>query len=341
MLGATISASAGSDSFGWSFSLPKARLAQGLELLGDVIQRATIPEDALETERAAALSNVAMLRDDMYRYPMKLASEAAFRGHPYGVPTMGTDESLRAITARQARDWHRTRILTSAAVIGIVADLDPAEVADVVANELGEVVARDTPSITRLHWPLGAEMVTETREKAQTAMALAFPAPARSDDTRFAASLIATVASGLGGRFFDELRDRQSLAYTVQAGVSERRAAGMFISYIATSPEKEEIARAGLLDEFAKLRNQEVTADELSRAKEYVVGSHAISRESGGAVLGELLDAWMFGSGLSELDEYDTRVREVTAPLMQQVAHDYFDPERRVEGIVRGVERTV
>ncbi|MEX2110852.1 MAG: pitrilysin family protein [Gemmatimonadaceae bacterium] len=341
MLGATISGGASSDSFGWSFSLPKSRLAQGLELLGDVVQHPTIPDDALETERAAALSSVSMMRDDMYRYPMKLASEAAFLGHPYGVPTMGTDRSLRAISAQNVRDWHRTRILTSAAAIGIVADLEPAAVADLVANELGEVIARDAPSIARPQWPRRAEAVAETRDKAQTALAVAFPAPTRTDDTRFAASLIATVASGLGGRFFDELRDRQSLAYTVQAGMSERRAAGMFLSYIATSPEKEEIARAGLLAEFDKLRNEEVTAEELSRAKEYMVGSHAISQESGGAMLGELLDAWMFGSGLSELDQYDTRVRAVTADQMRNVARTYFNLERRIEGIVRGVERTV
>jgi zinc protease len=338
MLGTTISAGASSDSFGWSFSVPKARLADGLALLGDVTQHATIPDDALETERAAALSNVARVRDDMYRYPMKLASEAAFRGHPYGVPTMGTDESLRSISAQQVRDWHRTRILASAAVIGIVADLEPREVADLVACELAELIPRDTPSLARPSWPRGAEVASETRQKAQTALAVAFPAPLRADDARFAASLIATVASGLGGRFFDELRDRQSLAYTVQAGVSARPAAGLFISYIGTSPEKEDIARAGLLAEFAKLRNEEVTADELARAKEYVVGSHAISQESGGAVLGELLDAWMFGSGLTELAEHDIRVREVTAERMREVARNYFDAERRVEGIVRGVE---
>ncbi|HMI55455.1 MAG TPA: hypothetical protein VK494_04660, partial [Gemmatimonadaceae bacterium] len=76
-------------------------------------------------------------------------------------------------------------------------------------------------------------------------------------------------------------------------------------------------------------------------AKEYIVGSHAISRESGAALLGEMLDAWMFGEGLQELLEYDVRVRAVTAEQMRDVARKYFHAERRVEGIVRGVGRTV
>jgi len=340
MLGATISASAGNDSFGWSFSVPGARLGEALELLGDVIMRPTFPEEALETERVVALSNVAMLRDDMYRYPMKLAREAAFRGHPYGRPPAGTDESLRAITKKHLEDWHRTRVLESSAVIGIVGDLDPAEAADIVANEMAMLAARDKVDVSRPEWPAGIQVEAETREKAQTALAMGFPGPARTDKTRFDAALIATVASGLGGRFFDELRDRQSLAYTVHAGLSEKRAAGMFISYIATSPEKEDIARDGLLAEFAKLRDAEVTAEEISRAKEYAIGTHAIAKESGGALLGELIDAWMFGS-LADIDEFESRIRNVTPGGMREVANTYFDAGRRVEGIVRGVGRSV
>ena len=341
MLGGSISASAGSESFGWSLSVPATRLAEAVELLGDVIQRPTIPDDAFEIERTVALSNVAMLRDDMYRYPMRLASSVAFAKHPYGTPPMGTEDSLRAITAEQAREWHKSRVLESAAVVGIVADLEQKEVADIVARELSLLQLQKAPKVGTPRWPKSVKIAAESRDKAQTAIALAFPAPARDDESRFAASLIATVASGLGGRFFEELRDKQSLAYTVQAAVSERRLAGMFLSYIATSPEKEGVARAGLLAEFAKLRDVLVSDEELARAKEYVVGSHAISQESGAAQLGEMLDAWMFGEGLNELLEYDTRIRAVTAEQMREVAREYFDAERRVEGIVRGVGRTV
>ena len=341
MLGGTIAASAGNDSFGWSLSVPTTRLAEALELLGDVIQRPTFPSDAFETERTVALSNVAMLRDDMYRYPLRLASSVAFKGHPYGDPPMGTEESLRAITAEQAKEWHKSKVLESAVVIGIVADVDPKEAADMVAREFGALEVEKAPKVGKPRWPRSVKIAAESRDKAQTAIALAFAAPSRSDDARFAASLIATVASGLGGRFFDELRDRQSLAYTVHAGVSEKRLAGIFVSYIATSPEKEGVARAGLLAEFAKLRDQSVTPTELDRAKEYVVGSHAISQESGGALLGEMLDAWMFGEGLHEILEHDTRVRAVSAEQMRDVAEKYFDPEKRVEGIVRGVGRSV
>jgi zinc protease len=152
--------------------------------------------------------------------------------------------------------------------------------------------------------------------------------------------MIAGVASGLGGRFFDELRDKQSLGYTVHAFASERALAGAFVSYIATSPEKEDVARQGLLAEFAKLRDEPVTARELEQAQTYAIGVHAIRQQSGGAVLGDMIDAWMFGR-LAELEEFEARVRGVTAASMQQAARTWFDADRRVEGIIRGTGRSV
>ena len=341
MLGGSISATAGSDSFGWSFSVPAPRLGDALALLGDVIQNPIFPPEALEIERAAALSNVAMLRDDMFRYPMRLATALAFARHPYGSPVMGTEESLKEISLDNLRDWHRTAVLASDVVIGIVADAEEQAMADQVAREFGRLRPAPLPEIAEPHWPDHVEVAAESRDKAQTAMVLAFPAPSRRDSSRFAASLIGTVASGLGGRFFDELRDRQSLAYTVHAGASEKRLGGIFVSYIATSPEKEDVARTGLLAEFEKLRDVPVSEDELSRAKEYTVGSHAISQELGSTLLAEMLDAWMFGEGLKEIAEYEARVRAVTAEEIRDLARDCFDPARRVEGIVRGVSRTV
>jgi zinc protease len=115
--------------------------------------------------------------------------------------------------------------------------------------------------------------------------------------------------------------------------------AGMIIGYIATSPDKEAVARAGLLGEFAKLCESGVSAEELAEAQTYTVGTHAISRQSGGAVLSELIDAWVFGEGLEELDTYENRIRAVTSADVQRVARAYFDPSRVAEGVVRGASQ--
>jgi zinc protease len=340
LLGGSVGGAAGSESFGWSISVPARYGASAIELLSDVAQHATIPIEAFDTERAIALADLEALRDDMYRYPVRLATTAAFAGHPYGVPTTGDEISLRAITVDEVREWHSAHVLGGPAVIAIVGDAEPEELAALAAGAFDALRGGEPARLEPPTWPSALVQRIEKREKAQTALAMFFPGPARTEDARFATAMIAGVASGLGGRFFDELRDKQSLGYTVHAFAGERSLAGTFGAYIATGPEKEEVARRGLLGEFAKLRDEPVTARELEQAQTYAIGVHAIRQQSGGAVLADMVDAWLFGR-LAELDEFEERVRGVTAAEMQRIARTYFDESRRVEGIIRGVAKTV
>jgi zinc protease len=342
MLGGSVAGAVGGDSFGWTISVPTHYVSAALALLADVAQHPTYTPEALETERAIAIADVIAARDDMFRYPMRLATQAAFEGHPYGVPVSGSEESLRSITSGQVAAWHRERLLgpSAAPVIGIVGDGDPDALAELAAREFAGLGQGETPRLASPRWPSRLTMSVERRDKAQTAIALLFPGPTRSDEDRFAASILASVASGLGGRFFDELRDKQSLCYTVMAFASTRRAAGTFGAYIATSPDKEEAARVGLLGEFARFRAEPVTPEELERAQTYAIGVYAIQQQSGGSVLSDVIDTWLFGE-LRDLELFDDRIRAVTAEQMQRVADRYFDPERRVEGVVRGTGRAV
>ncbi|HMC56739.1 MAG TPA: pitrilysin family protein, partial [Gemmatimonadaceae bacterium] len=290
MLGGSVSAHVGGDSVGWTISVPAPHTAAAVELLADVALHPTFDAAALETERTIALSEVATLRDDMYRYPMRLAMQTAFAGHPYGVPALGTETSLRGQRRVDLQEWHHSQFLDGASVLAVVGDAEPDALAELLARHFDALRHRSATATAPPAWPVGGRETMEQRDKAQTALVLAWPSPARSDLARFDVAMISGVASGLGGRLFEELRDKQSLCYTVHAFANERRAAGTFNAYIATSPDKEAMAREGLLRELQKLRDEPVTAEELQRAQMYAIGTHAIRQQSGAAVLAEMVD---------------------------------------------------
>jgi len=340
-LGCVLSSAAVADGFQWTISVPRHRLDAAAELLADVVQRPSFAGDAVESERAVALANLGAMRDDMYRWPLRLATETAWASHPYGRSVLGTEESLAAIDADALRRWHAKVAIDAPGVLVCVGDFNPDDGASLATRYFSALRAADAVPLAVPAWPARVLAKEDQRDKAQSALAMLFEGPARGDEARFAAAMIAGVASGLGGRFFDELRDRQSLAYTVMAAPMVRHHAGAFSAYIAMSPEKEEAARRGLLSEFARLRESAVTERELTQAKTYALGSWAIRRESAAAVMGDIADAWLFGRSLSELTEYESRVRAVSAAQMLQLARAYFDPERRVEGVVRGTGRVV
>jgi len=335
-LGGSIGVSAALESLGWSLSVPTRHLAVAIELLGDVLQAPVFPQKGVDTERALAIAELARARDDMSRWPMRLATMAAYGAHPYARSVLGTDASLAMITADSARAFHAEYIRDGASVIAIVGDVEPHEAAALVGRHFDALTWRDDVMPPPVVWPTASTRVHEERDKQQTALALLFPGPGRNDPDRTASHVLAAIVSGLGGRFFEQLRDKQSLAYTVSAFPIERRVGGLFAAYIATSPAREDEARDGLLREFALLRESAPLEEEVERARRYLIGTHAISQQSGGSVLGEMVDAWLFGTGLQERLEEEARIAAVQADDVLRLAQRYFDPARVIEGAVRG-----
>ncbi|HEV8453770.1 MAG TPA: insulinase family protein, partial [Gemmatimonadales bacterium] len=158
----------------------------------------------------------------------------------------------------------------------------------------------------------------------------------RRDPERIAAEVWAAVASGLGGRMFEALRDRRSLAYTVLASSWQRGRAGALVTYIATSPEREAEARAAMLDELERFTQTPVSEAELRQAVNYLSGQAEVGRQSGGALAGEILEAWVIGNGLGDLENPGAAFRAVTADDVSRVAQRYLRRSQRAEGVVRG-----
>jgi zinc protease len=221
-----------------------------------------------------------------------------------------------------------------------VGDLDPERVSEQLAGAFGRredtVTAAQLPVVTWVGGNGGDGSRIVTRDKAQAALAMAFPGPSRSDGDRAAAEVWAAVASGLGGRLFEALRDRQSLAYTVMASAWGKARGGALLSYIATSPEREAEARQEMLKELSRFTLERVSEAELQQAINYLSGQAEVSRQSGSAVAAEILEAWIAGTGLQEMEDPAARFRRVTADDVLRVASRYLDSARRVEGVVRG-----
>jgi zinc protease len=219
-----------------------------------------------------------------------------------------------------------------------VGDLDPDRAADQLAAVFADWRGTTRESAPPVDWGPATAPVERVVElgKAQSAFAMLFPGPSRRDPDRHAAEVWAAVASGLGGRLFDALREQRSLAYTVLAMAWQRGRAGALATYIATSPGREAEAREAMLHELARFAREPVTPEELRSAIGYLAGQAAVQRQSAGHLVGEIVEAWMIGEGLDELEDPAAPYRQVTAEAVWRVAQASLRPERRAEGVVRG-----
>ncbi|MBA3316903.1 MAG: insulinase family protein [Gemmatimonadales bacterium] len=340
-LGGTLATSSASDWLGFGASVLSENLAEAALLLDSVFSQPHLNDPDVAAERGLMMAEAEQVADDMFRYPFQLAFSAAFGERGYGLPVGGLPETLSAIAPADVRAWQATALVGVRPVVLAVGDVDPERASDELA---GVFAARPAVAVAELSQAVewipraGVESPVRvvSRDKAQAALAMAFPGPSRRDPDHAAAQVWGAVASGLGGRLFEALRDRRSLAYTVVATAWQKARGGALLTYIATSPEREEEAREEMLAELERFTREPVAGAELGQAVNYLAGQAEVSRQSGAAVAGEILEAWLAGGGLEELADPAARFRAVEAGDIQRVAALSLDPTRKAEGVVRG-----
>jgi zinc protease len=173
------------------------------------------------------------------------------------------------------------------------------------------------------------------RDRAQAHLVMGFRGVSVRDDDRFALEIVAQILAGQGGRLFLELRDRQGLAYSVTATSAEGLAPGTFSVYIATSPEKLDQARRGLVSELEGLLESPPEEAELERARRFLIGNFAIDEQRNAVHAAHLsLDA-LYGLGPDCGRHYPERIASVSKDDVLRVARRVIRLDAYTEACIR------
>ncbi len=337
-LGGGISAASGADGLGWAITVRPAALDQAAELLRRVALEPTLAASDIAVERALQASDAKRARDDMFGHPVRRVLHEAFPDDPYGLPAVGEPDVVESIPDDQVREWS-VSLARSRAVVVAVGDLETEALLAGLAplSRWPDGKRNDEQAVGTPTFSPGRGF--EQREKAQSALAMAFPAAPYGSPTRYSLAVLCSLLSGLAGRLFEALREQRSLAYTVTAAPWLRRRAGAVLTYIATSPEREDEAREAMLVELARLVTDPATPEELERARNYVAGTIEIAHQRGSSLAADILDAWMYGL----IDEFHTdadKMRAVSVAEVTTLAQQTFHEHTRAEFVVRGSGRS-
>ena len=165
-------------------------------------------------------------------------------------------------------------------------------------------------------------------QKAQSHLVLGFPGARVTDEWKRPLEVLSTLLSGQSGRLFLELRDKQSLCYSVSSMTLEGVDPGYFAVYIGTSPEKVDQALAGIRLELSKVRDAKVSVAELDRAQQHLMGVHEVGLQRNGARAGVMALDSAYGLGADRYLRYAEEIQAVTPEQVLAVAARVIDFEK-------------
>ena len=310
--------------------LPVAELEAGLELLSDVVSRPAFRPDEFEAEREVIVEELLMSEDTPDDLVMTALYEALYPSHPIGRETLGTHDTVEAMTTTAVAEFHAEWYRPANLVIAAAGDLEHTDVADVV-DDLFADGARGTAPTRAEPTDEVVPLVQIDRPIEQVHLAIGWRALAQGDPDRYALWVANHVlGGGMSSRLFQQVREERGLAYTVFSTPSSYSDAGSLLVYAGTAmarlPELLDVT-AGVL---ASLLDDGITEQELAVAKGYLEGSMLLGLEDSGSRMSRL------GTGLVTRDEVvpiEEHIRRIGGVTIDAV-HDVL---RRVLGAPRAV----
>ena len=109
---------------------------------------------------------------------------------------------------------------------------------------------------------------------------------------------------------------------------------GYFAVYGATSPDKVERLISSIREELRRCRTTPVSAEELARAKRFLVGHHELSLQQRATVASSLAFNDLYGLGYTEYLRYPEAIQAVTVRDVQRVSRTVLAPGKEVVAVV-------
>jgi zinc protease len=331
--GGSLESYANFDTSGIYVNVLSAFLDEVLPVYREVVREPAFRSDRVTQERTKLLEEMAKRRDVPVQYAMDRLFKKSFGDHPYSYPFAGDPDVVGGFTADDCGDWYRRMLTPSNVVVAFVGDISR-ERAEQVAGELyGDLPAGEVPEPDIAAGELPVEPGEHTlyrKDLKQAVTLVGFTAPPMMTPEAIALEVLNGALTGLGGRLFVELRDKRSLGYMTGSSFSSLKERSIFFGYANPGAEGADEAFRVILHELEKVTREQITDDELTRSKEWLIGSQVmqLQRNFSQAIAYGALEA--LGFGWEAVDRMPERIQRVGKQEILDAAAAVFDPAQAV-----------
>lgn len=319
---ASLSASAGVQSFTVSLTGPARFNADYFALLGDLLHKPTFAEK--DVRRQADTLKAALVRrqdNPMSFMGSKINGFLFPGGQPYGFDGLGTAENqdrfgpgdVQAFWKQQnAQPW----------ILSVAGDFDREKVL-AFARSL-PVPTASAVDVPQPSWGADKRLPLSLPGRQQAHLLLAFHAVPLDHPDAPALMLLESVLSGQSGLLFNKLRDEQGLGYTVTAFYRSLPKAGFMAFYIGTTPRNLDVARQGFSGIIKDIKTDLLPADLLAKGLNRMEGSYYRGRQSLGARADEAASERLLGQPQDFQKRLLEKAAKVTPEQLREVARKYL-----------------
>jgi len=299
------------------------------DVIADLVLRPKFDSDDVKKERQVVLEEIKMDMDN----PEYLLHDIFTRGfwpeHSLGRPILGTPATVKKFSRDSLRTRFGNWFAPGHLVVSAAGNVTHDQVLELVQRNFGHLPPggpSETNAAPRTHAPIHLE---PKRDLEQVHLCIGVPSVPLGHQDRFGVAVLNNLlGGGMSSRLFQNIREKQGLAYAVFSELTPYSDAGMMTVYAGTAKETVGQVLDLTIQEFRALKETLVTEEELRRSKNHLKGSLMLSLESTSSRMSNLARQELYFGRFFSLDEILAGIEAVTREELRCLAQKHFHPDQ-------------
>ena len=296
-----------------------------MDVLSDLVLNPVFDGADITRERGVILEEIKMDEDSPDYLVHEIFTQNFWKDHPLGKPILGTKETVKKFEQPVVLDFYGQRFAPGNLIICAAGNLKHAQFVELVNKHFAQM----PPKKNGFHSPqpkiVPRIIMRNKKALEQVQICVGVPSHPIAHGKRYASYILNTLlGGGMSSRLFQNIRERQGLAYAIYSDLNPYRDTGCLSVYAGTSRESAGKVVQSIVSEFRKLKTETVPPEELRRAKDQLKGSLMLSLESSTARMSNLARQEMYFDRFYTLDELIEKIEGVTAEELKELAEQFF-----------------
>ena len=301
-----------------------------LEILTDLVLHPTFTAEDIARERGVILEEIKMDEDNPDYLVHELFTQNFWKGDALGRPILGTTKTVSSFDQQIVFNEYARRFTPPNMVFSAAGNLDHDDFVAQVAQAFSSLSASSSSKIVRSAAPRTFPHITLKNKKSleQVQFCLAVPSLEVAHPDRFAVHLLNSIlGGGMSSRLFQSIREERGLAYSIYSETNPFRDTGSLAVYAGCAVDKTREVLDLTLAEFARIKTELVSEEELKRVKDQSKGNLVLGLESSSSRMSNLARQQMYFGQFFTVDDLTAEIDQVTREDVQRLAQELLQPE--------------
>jgi len=299
-----------------------------LDILSDLVLNPIFDAGDIARERGVIMEEIKMDEDNPDYLVHEIFTQNFWKDHPLGKPILGTKETVRRFERDAVLDAYTHRFSPGNIILSAAGNLDHDGFVELVQAKFAHMKAQANGFHSTAPKTFSRIILRNKKALEQVQLCIGVPAHPIAHEKRHAGYILNTLlGGGMSSRLFQNIRERQGLAYSIYSDLNPYRDTGCLAVYAGTSLASASKVVQSVVEEFRKLKTETVPEEELRRAKAQLKGSLMLSLESSTSRMSNLARQEMYFDKFYDLDELIERIEAVTVEDLTGLANEFFKPE--------------